>query len=286
MKIAVFDDFRVGAILDDSVHDLTPILPGWRPNTPEMTNAFFGSYRLLVPSIRSYVEISEGIPLGEVKLRPPAPAPRQLLAAPLNYQAHRDEMTGPLTSGPGTADTLGFFLKAPGSISDPDADIELPDLPERRMDFEAEIAVIVGRTMKAVEPENALDYVFGYTIVLDMTMRMTESDREERTMRKSFSTFTPMGPWAVTQDEISDPSDLTLKAWRNGELRQDASLEDLIVGVPELLARASRVLPLEPGDVYATGSPAGVGQISPGDTIVVEAPQIGRLEIGVRLRDW
>lgn len=105
-------------------------------------------------------------------------------------------------------------------------------------------------------------------------------------MRKSYASFSPMGPWTTTSDEIPDPREITLKAWRNGELRQDASLNELIVGVPDLLARASNVFELQPGDVYATGSPSGVGQVAPGDSLIVESPQIGRLELEVSVRDW
>lgn len=286
MRIAVFDDYRLGLLNDDRIHDLTPVLPGWRPGDTQFINEFIGSFGVLRPAIQRIVEHSAGLPLEQVVLRTPVPTPQHLLAAPLNYQAHRDEMQGSLTAGPGTADTLGFFLKAPASISDPSAPIELPNLPNRRIDFEAEIAVVVGKHMRAVSPEDALRHVYGYTIIFDMTVRMNETEREERTMRKSYSSFSPLGPWVTTTDEISDPRDLTLKAWRNGDLLQDASLNDLIVSVPELLSRASRVFELKPGDVYATGSPAGVGQVAPGDTILAESPQIGRLELQVSVRDW
>src|SRR5690606_8595842 len=131
----------------------------------------------------------------------------------------------------GTARELGFFLKSPGSVSGPTTPITLPDLPGRRFDFEAEIAVIIGTAGEDIPEEQALDHVLGYTLVLDMTMRMTETEREERSLRKSFRTFTPMGPWITTADGIPDPREMATKAWRNGELRQDASLSDRIVSV-------------------------------------------------------
>jgi 2-keto-4-pentenoate hydratase/2-oxohepta-3-ene-1,7-dioic acid hydratase in catechol pathway len=119
-----------------------------------------------------------------------------------------------------------------------------------------------------------------------MSLRMTETKREERTQRKSYATFTPMGPWITTADEVPDPSAITLKAWRNEELRQDACLKDLIVDVPELISRASHVVPLDVGDVYATGSPAGVGQVQPGDQITLESPQLGTMTLDVATRPW
>jgi 2-keto-4-pentenoate hydratase/2-oxohepta-3-ene-1,7-dioic acid hydratase in catechol pathway len=285
MKIAVFDDYRIGAVDGSGVRDLTPLLPGWRPE-PAFVNAFVERFDVLRPAIDVAAATFEPIPLDQVRLRAPIPRPTQLLAAPLNFRAHREEMTGAITSGPGTAAELGFFLKASGSISDPAADIELPDLPDRRFDFEGEIAVVMGRAARNVRPERILDHVFGYTILFDMTMRMTETQREERTMRKSYASFSPMGPWIVTADEVRDPAALTIRVWRNGELRQDASLADLIVDVPNLLSRASAVLPLEPGDVYTTGSPAGVGQVTPGDIVEAEAPAIGRLRLQVSTRPW
>lgn len=286
MKIALFDDLRPGLVVGDDVYDLTSLLPGWRPETPSAVAEFLAAMDGLRPAIDALVAGTEPRPLDEVTLRAPSPLPGQVLAAPLNFQAHRDEMKGPLTAGAGTANELGFFLKSSRSVSDPVDPVLLPDLPGRRIDFEAEVAVVIGRNARGVSPEEALDHVLGYTLLLDMSLRMTETERQERTQRKSYATFTPMGPWITTADEVPDPSAITLRAWRNDDLRQDASLKDLIVDVPELVSRASHVLPLEPGDVYATGSPAGVGQVQAGDVIRVESPLVGELTINVETRPW
>ncbi|HEX5465511.1 MAG TPA: fumarylacetoacetate hydrolase family protein [Candidatus Limnocylindrales bacterium] len=285
MRIARFDGGRIGLIEEGAIRDISPVLVGWRPDAAYM-NDFIAHFDELRPTIATYAASVAPQALEEVRLEAPVPRPTQLLAAPLNFQAHRDEMKGPLTAGAGTAAELGFFVKAAGSIAGPSDDVLLPDLPDRRFDFEGEIAVVVGRAARAVPAERVLDHVLGYTILFDMTMRMTETAREERTMRKSFATFSPLGPWIVTRDEIPDPSRLGLKVWRNGELRQDASLRDLIVDIPNLLARASAVLELQPGDVYTTGSPAGVGQVHVGDEIEADAPLIGRLRLRVAQRPW
>lgn len=286
MKIATFDDLRPGLVVGDHIHDLTSLLPGWRPDEPAVVQQFLARLEELRPAIEALAGTAEPGPLDSVTLRAPSPLPGQVLAAPLNFQAHRDEMKGPLTAGAGTANELGFFLKSSRSVSDPTAPVLLPDLPGRRIDFEAEVAVVIGRTTRGVSPEEALDHVLGYTLLLDMTLRMTETERQERTQRKSYATFTPMGPWITTADEVPDPSAITIRAWRNDDLRQDATLKDLIVDVPELVSRASHVLPLEAGDVYATGSPAGVGQVQAGDVIRVEAPLLGELSIAVETRPW
>jgi len=286
MKLAVFDDLRPGLVEGDHVFDLAPFVPGWRSDDPTSINHFLGTWHRRGDELVDLAKQHDPVPLATVTLRAPVPLPTQVLAAPLNFAAHRQEMQGPITSGPGTANELGFFLKAPRSVSDCSAPILLPRLDGRRIDFEAEVAVVIGREARGVSPERALDHVLGYTMLLDMSLRMTETQREERTQRKSFATFTPMGPWITTADEVPDPSTLTLRAWRNGELRQDACLADLIVNVPELISRASHVVALDAGDVYATGSPAGVGQVQAGDEIRLESPQLGSMTLSVALRDW
>jgi len=285
MKIAVFDDCRIGVVNAGGIHDVSAALAAWQPNRPWMVNEFIERFDELRPAVLKLCD-EVPIPLADVRLRAPVPRPINFLAAPLNYRAHQSEMTGVMSSGIDTAERLGFFVKAVGSISGPADAIELPNRPERRFDYEGEIAVVIGRRAAGVPAERALEHVFGYTLLLDMTMRMTEDHREERTMRKSFSTFSPMGPWITTHDEAGDPSALSLRLWVNGELRQTGALTDLIVNVPEMISRASAVLPLEAGDVYTTGSPAGVGQIVPGDVIEVESPSIGRMRVEVAARAW
>jgi 2-keto-4-pentenoate hydratase/2-oxohepta-3-ene-1,7-dioic acid hydratase in catechol pathway len=287
VKLAVFgEDLRPGLVDGDRIANLTPFISGWIPGSPSAVNGFLGDWQGRADELVRAAADGPWLPLDSVRLQAPVPLPTQVLAAPLNFVAHRAEMTGPITSGAGTANELGFFLKASRSVSAPSAPILLPDVDGRRIDFEAEVAVVIGKEAQGVSPEDALDFVLGYTMVLDMSLRMTETQREERTQRKSYATFTPMGPWITTAEEIPDPSQITLKAWRNDELRQDACLADLIVSVPDLVSRASHVVSLDAGDVYATGSPAGVGQVQPGDTIRLESPQLGTMTLSVAQRPW
>jgi 2-keto-4-pentenoate hydratase/2-oxohepta-3-ene-1,7-dioic acid hydratase in catechol pathway len=133
-----------------------------------------------------------------------------------------------------------------------------------------------------VRREDALASVFGYTCLVDATMRIDPDGRaEERSMRKSFETFTPLGPWIVTADEVGDPSNLRNQLFVNGECRQDATTADLIVPIPELIELASSVLTLEPGDVIATGTPEGVGPIRPGDELAIRIERIGEMRLRV-----
>ena len=210
-------------------------------------------------------------PVAELSWRAPLPRPGKVMGAPANYYEHVDEMPD--------AHTIldwGMFLKASSSVTGPGTDVRLPYL-DKRTDQEGELGVVIGRTARDVGVAEALDHVFGYTCVLDITVRSTE----DRSTRKSFDTFTPLGPWVTTADEVGDPGDLHLRCWVNDELRQDVATKKMIFGVPELVAYASSVMTLWPGDVIATGTPAGVGPLHHGDTVAVEIERVGRLQVGV-----
>lgn len=210
------------------------------------------------------------VAFGDVTLAAPL-RPRTVIGAPVNYRDHQVEMREQLTVA-----ELGVFLKASSSVIGPGGIVELP-YTDVRTDHEGELTVVLGRRARNVSAAQAMDFVLGYTCGLDITVRSTE----DRSTRKSFRTFTPLGPWVVTADEVPDPGALDLRCWVGDELRQDASTADLILGVAELVAYASHVMTLEPGDVILTGTPAGVGPIRPGDRVAVEISSIGRLEVTV-----
>lgn len=285
--MVVFGDYQIGTLEADGIHEVTDLVEDVPPFAAAYRlNRFIDRFDELRADVESRRQTGPVVGLDGARLRPPTPRPRNFLAAPLNYADHGAEMAASLRDGGSTARELGFFVKASGSLCGATDGIEIPDLPNRRFDHEGEIAIVIGREARDVHPDKALDYVFGYTLVIDVTMRMTESQREERPMRKSFWTFAPCGPCLLTADEVGDPSALPIRLWVNDELRQSATLRDLIVSVPELIARASAVLPLEPGDLYATGTPAGIGPLEPGDVVVVESEPIGRMRIPVRRRRW
>lgn len=287
MRLVVFDDHRVGRLDGDTVYDLTGLLPDVPPfAAAARVNELFARFEDLRPEIEAAGPKTPGIPLADVRLMAPCPAPRNFLAAPLNYGQHGKEVAAVGVTTTDTANELGFFIKATGSISGPADPIELPQLPGRRFDHEAEVGVVIGREARNVPPERALEHVLGYTLVIDATLRMGDGHREERPMRKSYASFGPVGPWITTADEIPDPSALDIALWVNGELRQQDTLASLIVDVPQLIARASAVLPLVPGDLYATGTPAGIGPIQPGDEILIRSEALGEMRLGVVERAW
>jgi 2-keto-4-pentenoate hydratase/2-oxohepta-3-ene-1,7-dioic acid hydratase in catechol pathway len=211
------------------------------------------------------------IAIGDVTVLPPVPDPSKIVAAPVNYFDHKSEMNVSTH-----IDGLGVFLKAPSSLVGAGGTVRLP-YTDRRFDQEGELAFVIGRTARNVTADDASGYIFGYTCLLDITMR----GGEDRSTRKSFDTFTPTGPWLVTRDEVGTVDDLRLTCEVNGTTRQDADLADLIWGVPALLEYVSSVMTLQPGDIVSTGTPAGVGEIRDGDRIGVTITRVGTLEVGV-----
>jgi 2-keto-4-pentenoate hydratase/2-oxohepta-3-ene-1,7-dioic acid hydratase in catechol pathway len=219
---------------------------------------------------RGFIEQVDWLPLG---------LPSKLLFCGVNYASHLEENpSGVLPEEP------FFFAKLPSAIIGPGDPIRIP-YEGCQVDYEVELAVVIGRRAQRLAPEDALDAVFGYTLVNDVSARDVQMRNAQVTLGKNFDTFCPIGPRVVTVDKIPDPSMLRISTRVNGELRQDAATADMLFRVPELLSRVSHVMTLEPGDIVTTGTPAGVGcfrnpplYLQPGDVVVVEADEIGQLE--------
>ncbi|MGW4202861.1 fumarylacetoacetate hydrolase family protein [Streptomyces sp. NPDC004726] len=291
MRIALFDQFRIGIVDGATVRDVTDVVDSRWHGTPYVINELIEHFDELKEPLQTALASAEKHSLADVTLLPPIPRPGQVLAAPANYHAHVDEMSDSQYR-PTNQQALqsprdvGFFVKSSGSISGPADAIELPPMPGRAFHHEVELGVVIGKPARAVPAAQASEHIFGYLVLLDLTLR-TEGDRqEERTMRKSFETFTPIGPFIVTADEVTDPDNLGLRLWVNGELRHDANTRDLIVGIGELIEQASNVVTLRPGDIYATGTPEGVGPIEAGDVVRAEIDGLGELNLPVVKRSW
>lgn len=273
MKFVRYDGGLVGVTDGRKVVDVSDLCQAsgqdWPPGG---MNRLIRDYPGLQPQLAQRLAASDGVALESVRLETPIPWPNKLIAFPVNYHDHAKEMA---TSG--LASVQGYFLKSNSSLIGPADAIELPDLPGREVHHECEIALIIGKTCRQVAPEDALDCIFGYACLMDMTIR----GREERVFRKSYDTFTPVGPWIVTADEIADPSNIDMKLWVNDKLRQQANTRDLIVGIREMVAVASSASTLYPGDIIATGTPAGVGKVLPGDVVTIEVAGIGRMSLPV-----
>ena len=194
--------------------------------------------------------------------------PSKLACLGLNYRSHAEETNLPIPTLP------LIFLKPSTSVIGPDANIVLPSLPKRRVDYEAELGVVIGKLAKNATLESAMEYILGYTCVNDVSERYAQRDDGQWTRAKSFDTFAPLGPWIETE---IDPGDLKIEARLNGEIRQSARTSDLIFGVAELVSFISSIMTLLPGDVIATGTPSGIGRMNPGDVVEIEIENIGTL---------
>jgi len=281
VKIARFDEGRIGVVKDDEIYDVSAACgvdpKEWPPVGIVRVIADWASLR---PKIEAAVAGGSGRPLSAVKLQTPDPWPNKLLALPSNFRDHHEEMRGRSYATPGgvTADAAGFFMKANSSMIGAGEAIVVPsDKPDREFHHECELAIIIGKRGRRIPVDKALDHVFGYACLIDVTMR----GREERVMRKSYETFCPVGPWITTADEVGDPFELDMRLWVNGELRQHSQPKHMIVGIREAIAMCSEVTTLEPGDIIASGTMAGVGPLKPGDEVTIEIERVGKMTLPV-----
>lgn len=274
MKIIRFNDNRIGIVKGDQIHDITAVLGNntgtdWPPVAINRLVASFDSFK---EKIEQHAKVAPGIPLSSVRILTPVPWPNKLMAYPVNYMDHAAEM-----KSVGYANVQGYFLKANSSLIGCSEPIVIPALPDREVHHECELAIIIGKQGRSIKREDAYDHIFGYACLIDVTIR----GKEERVFRKSYDTFTPVGPWITTRDEVKDPNNLRLRLWVNGDLRQDANTRDLIVGIEDMICVASSASTLYPGDIIATGTPAGVGPIRHGDKVTIEIEQVGRMMLDV-----
>jgi len=276
VKIALFDACKPGVVEGDRIFELSELIP-WDSSKPqESLVGLIERFEELKPSIESRKSTLKSHALADVKLCPPVPNPSKIVAAPVNYYLHQDEMNEQFQNAEYTIEKLGFFLKAPSSIIGPDDVVKLP-FKDRRTDHEAELAFVVGKRAKDVPAEEAHKYIFGYFALMDITVR----GKEDRPWRKSFDTFTPIGPWIVTADEIINPNELGFQLWVNEEVRQSANTKDLIYDCYKFFEVASAAMTLEPGDILTTGTPEGVGSIEQGDTVRIRIDRIGEFSVTV-----
>jgi 2-keto-4-pentenoate hydratase/2-oxohepta-3-ene-1,7-dioic acid hydratase in catechol pathway len=284
MKLAVFDDNRLAIAEGDSLYDVTKAIPNHRgPWPPVFMQQIIADWPAMAPRLAAARQGAAAIPRASVTLRSPIPFTGNIVAAPANYTKHVGELGDRgITAKGNSARDVGFFLKATSSLSGADEPIVLPVNSGRRFDHETELGVVIGRTCRNVRREEALGYVFGYACLIDLSMRIEPGrPAEERCTRKSFDSFTPLGPWIVTADEVPDPQSLSNRLWVNDELRQEANTSEMTVGVAELIELISSVMTLRPGDVIASGTPQGVGPVVPGDRVTIEIERVGRMTLNV-----
>lgn len=274
MKIARFNEGRIGIAVDDAhLVDITELIgedaAAWPPVGTVRLIARFDALR---PVIEAALPALPRIPLAGVKLLTPVPWPNKVIAYPVNYHDHGREMQAGYR-----ADVQGFFLKPNSSLSGAGEPVVLPHLPTREVHHEAELGIVIGQGGRDIPRANWQAHVFGYACLMDMVVR----GREERVFRKAYDSFCPVGPWVVTADEVGDPTQLEMKLWVNGELRQHANTRDLVLDIPGMVEMASAVMTLYPGDIIATGTPAGVAQIRDGDQVRMTIDRVGEMAVRV-----
>ena len=283
MRICRFDSDRVGVVRDDKVHDVTEVtslLPNLRWPVPR-GDQFIANLGKLRPEMEKLAAKARPIPLSDVKLLSPIANPGKIIGAPINYNDHIAEAKADQTIAHGrelkTIGETGMLLKATSSLVGPSEGVA-QRFVDRRNDHEVELALVIGKQGTNVPKARAFEYIAGYAIGLDMTVRGPEL----ACFRKSIDTYSVLGPWMVTADEIPDPSNLALKLSVNGQVKQNSSTRYLVFDVPRLIEFTTSFYSIYPGDVIMTGTPAGVSPVKPGDVMDVEIERVGRMQVRIR----
>lgn len=276
MRLATFEfsgRVRIGAVSADSIVPLDTVAPDML-TLIEQSPGSLGDARRIVETR------GERMPLAQVRLLAPIPRPRKnIFAIGRNYSEHAQESAVAL--GEKVTPPL-FFTKAPTTVNGPFDSIVVDPAVSEEVDWEVELAVVVGKRARKINRQDALACVFGYTVFNDVSARDLQHRTSQYFVGKSIDGYGPMGPWIVTADEIADPQNLILRSRVNGQLKQEGNTHSMLYSIATILEELSRTLTLEPGDVIATGTPAGVGFarkpkefLRPGDVLESEIEGIG-----------
>lgn len=274
MKLLYFNDFRLGVLTGDKVVDVSTDVADIPHTGPHDLIAGliarFESYRPRLEEAAS----RDGVPVADVRIRPPLPRPRNIDCMAVNY------MEDGTRAEPAP---INAFHKSAGAVVGDGDSMVLPDVPATVFEGEAELAVVIGKRASHVDAARAMEHVFGYTNFIDGSARGLLPAGNTFFQMKSRDTFAPMGPWLVTADEVPDPHELSVRLWVNGVLMQDFNTDDMAHRIPRCIEWLSSIHALEPGDVVATGTNhRGLSAFQDGDRVELEIERIGRLRIGVR----
>jgi 2-keto-4-pentenoate hydratase/2-oxohepta-3-ene-1,7-dioic acid hydratase in catechol pathway len=282
MRICRFDNDRLGLVQGEAVLDVTPaleVIPQQRWPIA-LGDPLIANLDRVLERVRALEPGAPRRKLDEVTLKSPVANPTKIVNAPINYQAHIDEAKADPKLGAGRKlnhiTDWGLFLKATSALIGAGEEIRLRGA-DKRNDHEVELAVVIGRECRKATLENALDFVAGYSIGLDMTIRGPEMP----SWRKSVDTYAVCGPWLTTKDEVPDPNNLRLSIKVNGETRQDSTTARMVYNVHRLIEYATSMYTLYPGDLIFSGTPEGVGPVKPGDVLTAEIERVGRFDIRI-----
>jgi 2-keto-4-pentenoate hydratase/2-oxohepta-3-ene-1,7-dioic acid hydratase in catechol pathway len=284
MKICRFDKDRLGLVQGDEVLDVTRALDAIPAQRWPLSQGdpFILHFKRVLAAAKKLAPRAKRKPLSKIKLLSPVANPGKIIAAPINYNDHIAESIkdpgiahGRTNIQKGIGD-WGLFLKAGSSLIGFGEEIRLR-WPERRNDHEVELALVIGKRGNKIPREQALSHVCAYAIGLDMTVRGPEL----QCFRKSIDTYSVLGPWLVTADEIGDPNHLDLSITVNGEMRQSSNTRYLVYDIERLIEFGSSMYTLYPGDIIMTGTPAGVSPVKPGDTLHARVEGVGEADIRI-----
>jgi 2-keto-4-pentenoate hydratase/2-oxohepta-3-ene-1,7-dioic acid hydratase in catechol pathway len=281
MNFCRYGDGRYGLVDRDHVYDISDLVAELSPRRAERGDAFIHALPAIVRELTLHPPTVPSARVDEVQFLSPVLNPTKLVAAPVNYEAHlaeaRSNVELHFNQAVARIEKAGLFIKASSSLVGPGEGVAVR-FPERRCDHEIELAVIIGKAASFVSEADALDYVAGYAIGLDMSIR----GPEDRSFRKSPDTFSVLGPWLVTADAFGDPGNVSFTLRVNDEVRQQSNTSKLVFSVPKLISWASEWYTLHPGDVIFTGTPDGVGPVVDGDVMDCVMDGIGRMAVPVR----
>ena len=275
MKLLHFDDFRLGVLQGELVYDVTDIvldIPHIGPH--DLINGLIEQFDEYREALESAATAMQGIPLSQVRVRPPLLRPATIDCMAVNY------MEDGTRSEPAP---INAFHKSPSAIIGPGETMVLPDVPATIFEGEAELAIIISKPASNVSAADAMDYIFGYTNFIDGSARGLPPPGNVFFQMKSRDTFAPIGPYIVTADEIEDPQKLDVKLWVNGEIKQDFNTDDMAHKIPRCIEWATSIHTLLPGDILATGTNhRGLSAFQDGDTVELETEGMGRLTFDIR----
>jgi 2,4-diketo-3-deoxy-L-fuconate hydrolase len=282
MKICWFNDNQLGLVEQDAVLDVSAalnVLPGPSYPAPK-ADPLIANLDTVRAEIKKLAPSAKKIAVKDARFLSPVPFPSKIIGVPVNYLKHVEEAASQKEAFPGryqgTIEEQGLFLKSSSSLVGPSEGVKLRFL-DRRTDHEMELGVIIGKRANNIAEADALNYVAGYCIALDMVIRGTE----DRSFRKSIDTYSVAGPWMVTADEIADPANLNFSLSVNGEVRQKSNTQYMIMGLKRQISWASQWYALEPGDIIMSGTCEGVSRVVPGDVMHCEIETIGAMDVPI-----
>jgi 2-keto-4-pentenoate hydratase/2-oxohepta-3-ene-1,7-dioic acid hydratase in catechol pathway len=275
MKIGFFDDYKLGILKGDAVVDVSAVVADIPHTGPHnLISGLIERWDAYKPKLEAAAAAAKGVPVSSIRWRAPLPKPGNIDCMAVNYMEN-----GTLPQAP----PRNAFNKAPSTVIGPGDTMVLPDVPATIFEGEAEIALVIGKRASNVPEAEAMKYIFGYVNFVDGSARGLPPPGAVFFQMKSRDTFTPIGPYIVTADEIPDPQNLHVQLWVNGEIKQDFSTSDMAHKIPTCIAWISSIHTLEPGDIVATGTNhRGLSSFMDGDKVELEVEGLGRLAFNIR----